>query len=207
MLTADDLGRAFMELGALARAEGKVIDLAVYGGSALMLASNFRMSTRDVDAVAEKDQSTVNRLARAVASRHGWPADWLNDGVRAYLSPNVEGLSAHHRLFRGYPCEEEPGLRVFVPSAEYVLAMKLMAMRIDPAAGGQDAADILNLLDVVGLKTAPEAIAFASGFYPEAKISGRLHLGISELMKLRADREQEGLHVAPAYLGGGRPAS
>lgn len=42
MLTAQDLHEAFMELGAQARHEGKVIDLAIYGGSALMLASNFR---------------------------------------------------------------------------------------------------------------------------------------------------------------------
>jgi len=49
MLTATDLHDAFMELGARARLEGKVIDLALYGGSALMLASNFRVATQDVD--------------------------------------------------------------------------------------------------------------------------------------------------------------
>jgi hypothetical protein len=47
MLTAQDLHDAFMELGARARHEGKVIDLAIYGGSALLLASNFRIATQD----------------------------------------------------------------------------------------------------------------------------------------------------------------
>ena len=68
MLTAQDLHDAFMELGGLARREGKVIDLAVYGGSALMLASNFRVATQDVDAVVEGDQRTITRLAEAIGS-------------------------------------------------------------------------------------------------------------------------------------------
>jgi hypothetical protein len=62
MLTAQDLHDAFMDLGIRARREGKVIDLAIYGGSALMLASNFRIATQDVDAVVAGDQSTVTPL-------------------------------------------------------------------------------------------------------------------------------------------------
>jgi hypothetical protein len=86
MLTADELESAFTELGVRVRREGKVIDLAVYGGSALMLASNFRVATQDVDAVTERDQSIVARLAADIARERNWPADWLNEGVRAYLS-------------------------------------------------------------------------------------------------------------------------
>ena len=79
MLTAQDLHDAFMELGTQARKEGKVIDLAVYGGSALMLASNFRVATQDVDAVVEGDQSLVTLLAEEIARIRGWSPDWLND--------------------------------------------------------------------------------------------------------------------------------
>src|SRR5688500_658526 len=100
MLTPATLHDAFMELGALAHREGKVIDLAIYGGSALILASNFRIATEDVDAVAIPDQETVTRLASEVARRQGLPLQWLNDGVRAYLSPNVEGVQTHHTLLR-----------------------------------------------------------------------------------------------------------
>ena len=205
MLTAEDLQDAFMELGTEARREGKVIDLAVYGGSALMLASNFRVATQDVDAVVDGDPSTIERLARGIAQKRGWPHDWLNDGVRTYLSPNVNGLKEHHALFRAYPSEQEPGLRVFVPTPEYMLAMKFMALRIDPAAGKSDVADIINLIEVVGLKTANEAIEFAAAFYPEARISGRLRLGIRELWRIKNSPTQEGRHDAPTYLGRSRP--
>jgi len=208
MLTAQDLHDTFTELGASARSEGKVIDLAVYGGSALMLASNFRVATQDVDAVVEGDQSTVNRLAEDVARSRGWTPDWLNDGVRTYLSPKVDGLREHHELFRTYPSEQEPGLRVFVPSPEYLLAMKLMAMRLDPAGGKSDLADIVNLMEVVGLKTAEATLDFAASFYPEAKISARLHLGIRELWRRRENLRQEGgQHGTPRYLGRSRTAS
>ena len=204
MFTVSDLHDAFMELGSRARHEGKVIDIAVYGGSALMLASNFRVTTRDVDAVAEESQETLTRLAEEVARLRDWPSDWLNDGVRTYLSPHVNDLQEHHALLRTYPSEQEPGLRVFVPTAEYLLAMKLMAMRIDPAGGKSDTADILNLLAVVGLKTEHEVIDFAASFYPEAKISARLHLRIRELWRAKDTHPQEGHHVTPSYLGRGR---
>jgi hypothetical protein len=203
MLTAQDLHDAFMELGELARREGKVIDLAVYGGSALMLASNFRVSTQDVDAVVEGDQRTIMRLAEAIARARGWARTWLNDGVRTYLSPHVEGLTAHHTLFRAYPSEAEPGLRVFVPTPEYLLAMKLMAMRIDPAAGTADLADILNLFEIIGITTPEEATSFAAAFYPEARISARLQLGIRAVWRIK---EQEAQHVSsPTYLGRSGP--
>ena len=205
MLIEADLQDAFMELGTEARREGKVIDLAVYGGSALMLASNFRVTTQDVDGVVEGDPSTIERLARQVAQKRGWPHDWLNDGVRTYLSPNVNGLKEHHALFRAYPSEQEPGLRVFVPTPEYMLAMKLMAFRIDPVAGKSDIVDIINLIEVVGLGSADEAVEFAAAFYPEARISGRLKLGIRELWRIKNSPTQEGKHDAPAYLGRGRP--
>ncbi len=205
MLTAQDLHDAFMELGARARREGKVIDLAIYGGSALMLASNFRVATQDVDAVVEGDQGMVARWAEEIAHTRNWPRDWLNDGVRTYLSPQVDGLQAHHTLFRAYPSEQEPGLRIFVPSPEYMLAMKLMAMRLDPTGDKSDLADILNLLDVVGLQTPEDVLDFAASFYPEAHISGRLRLGIRALWRVKDTTIQEGHHAAPTYLGRSRP--
>jgi hypothetical protein len=204
MLTAQDLHEAFMELGLRAQREGKVIDLAIYGGSALMLASNFRVATQDVDAVVEDNQETMTRLAEDIARARNWPNDWLNDGVRTYLSPQVSGLQEHHTLFRSYPSEQEPGLRVFVPSPEYLLVMKLMAMRIDPAGDKSDVADILNLLDIVGFTTEEAVIDFAASFYPAERISPRRRFGIRTLWRIKDNPTQEGRHATPAYLGRSR---
>jgi hypothetical protein len=200
MLSAQDLNDALTELGQRARDQGKIVEIAIYGGSARMLASNFRIATEDVDAVADADQDFVNRLAQDIAAQRGWANDWLNDGVRTYLSPNVDGLAQQHELFRTYPSEDAPGLRVFVPTPEYLLAMKLMAMRLDPAAGKTDVEDILNLMDVLGIRDKAQLLEFAAAFYPEARVSGRLRLGLDVLWAARESRNRSESH-APRYLG------
>ncbi len=203
-LTPALLAEAFDALGRRAAAEGKVIDLAVYGGSCLMLASNFRVATQDVDAVPATEPGLVQRLAADVAAALGLPNDWLNDGVRTYLSPLAE-FPAHHALLRGFPSEEAPGLRVFVPTAEYLLAMKLMAMRIGPEQGGKDLVDILNLVQVTGIRDKTDLIDLAAGFFPEARVSAKLLLSLDTLWAAY----QEGMASRddpPRYLGRGAPA-
>jgi len=212
MLTAQDLHTALDELGRKSRDQGKVIEIAIYGGSALMLASNFRISTQDVDAVAATDQTFIDTLAKEIGRTRGWPDDWLNDGVRVYLSPNVDGLAQHHALFRSYPDEASPGLRVFVPTPEYLLAMKLMAMRIDPASGKADLSDILNLLEVVGVSERRQLMQFAQSFYPEARVSPQVLLGIDivwkerELRHVKAALRPDDPHGPPQYLDRTGPA-
>jgi hypothetical protein len=50
-LTRESLEDAFRTLGVKARAADKVIEIAVYGGSALVLTLPGRVATKDVDAV------------------------------------------------------------------------------------------------------------------------------------------------------------
>jgi hypothetical protein len=193
VFTAERLGEALHELGQLAYDAGRVIDVAVYGGACLMLVSNFRVATADVDAVAADDQSFLDDIARQVAARHGWPRDWLNDGVRAYLSPQVEGFG-QHTLFRSYPREDRPGLRVFVPTVEYILAMKLMALRLDP-----------DLMRVTGMTQKADILRFAARFYPEARTSGKLALAIDHLWNEYSRRLERSDHETPRYLGRSGP--
>lgn len=197
--TRDDLVGAFQELGELAVEAGKVIDLAVYGGSALMLVSNFRDSSWDIDAVASPDQDFIREASLILADRHGWPADWLNDGVRTYLSPMAED-NRFHEWFATYPDEASPGLRVYVPTPEYLLAMKLMALRVEPS-GGKDLDDILNLMEVVGITGKHEIVDAAARFYPEAKISAKLRLALNDVWQAYETRVARREHEPPKYLG------
>jgi hypothetical protein len=202
IFTTAELSDALRELGELCVEAGKVIDIAVYGGSCLILVSNFRVSSEDVDAVALEDQAFIDEASHIIASRHGWPMDWLNDGVRTYLSPRVESHQAHE-LFATYPDESNPGLRVYVPTPEYMLAMKLMALRIAPAAG-KDLEDIINLLQIVGVTDKPKIIEFAANFYPEARISGKLRLALDDLWNTYRAKLASPPHEPPEYLGRGR---
>lgn len=205
-LNLETLQDVLNELAILARDEGKVIDIAIYGGAALMLVSNFRIATRDVDAVADDEgQRVIERLASVIAARRRWPPDWLNDDVFPFLSHGVSGIEKHHQWLRSYPCEQEPGLRVYVPSPEYILAMKLMAMRIDATVGSKDREDIINLMAIVGLKTPDETLALLTAFYPEAKVARKVVLGIDELFQSKAVPRENWHDGAPRYLDRGLP--
>ena len=106
-----------------------------------------------------------------------------------------------HTLFRTYPREETPGLRVFVPTAEYMLAMKLMALRLDPGGGKSDLEDILNLMQIAGLRDKGDILQFASRFYPEARTSAKLVLAVNHLWSEYSRRPERPAHETPQYLG------
>ena len=80
------LQQASHEVGRRAYAQSKSIEIAIDGGSALILTYDWRIATRDVDAVFEADRQTVRRLAAEITDDIGWDRDWLNDGVKGFLS-------------------------------------------------------------------------------------------------------------------------
>jgi hypothetical protein len=168
-LDRDKLLAAFDEIGRAAAAAGTTLQIAVYGGSALMLASNFRFSTEDA-AVAPLENPWPDWLRRVVDSltiANGWPTDWFNDGVAFHLSP-IADQASDHLEFGSFPRDgTPPGLIVQVPSAEYLLALKLKAIRVSvPRRGDQERLDILNLMKVVGVASIDEAIAVLARFFP-----------------------------------------
>jgi hypothetical protein len=83
IFTPGRLSDALNELGQIAYEAGRVIDIAIYGGSCLMLVSNFRIATADVDAVAAQDQAFIDGTAQTIAARRGWPTAADARGVRA----------------------------------------------------------------------------------------------------------------------------
>src|SRR5436305_3943507 len=170
----DALLDAFDQIGRAAAQAGAKLQIAVYGGSALMLASNFRFSTEDVD-VSELPQPLPDWLAATVhdiAQANGWSEDWFNDGVVFHLS-SLADRATDHLEFGTFPRDgTSPGLVVSVPSAEYLLALKLKAIRVtDPLRGETDPLDILNLMQVVGISTAEEAIALLGRYFPVSAAS------------------------------------
>ena len=182
MLTREDLESAFLRLGRKALADGKVVEIAVYGGSAILLTFPARAATKDVDAVLTADPAWIRAAAREVAQElgAGWPEDWLNDGVKGWLS-HRDAEPGSKNPFGSYPAEDEVGLRVFVAAPEYLFAMKCMAMRIGGVDVTQDRADIELLADRLGIRSAPAAIELVSRFYPSSGISPRTAYGIEEI--------------------------
>jgi hypothetical protein len=170
----DALLDAFDQIGRAAALAGTKLQIAVYGGSALMLASNFRFATEDVD-VSKLEHPLPDWLAAVVheiAEKNRWQEDWFNDGVVFHLS-SLADSALDHLEFGTFPRDSSsPGLAVSVPSAEYLLALKLKALRVlDPVRGETERLDILNLMKVVGISTAEEAIALLGRYFPVSAAS------------------------------------
>lgn len=177
-LTAKDIETGLRAIGQKARAAGEIIEIAIYGGAAVVLAFRFRNATRDVDAVVSGNPRSLRRYVREVAEEHRWDENWLNDAVKGFLS--ARGGDALRR-YRSYPDERAPGLRVFAPTAEYLLAMKCMAMRIGAADASQDLADIRALMRETGYTDAASLTAVVEGFYPPRLITPRIAFGIEQI--------------------------
>lgn len=132
------LRRALRRLSELATAEGIVLEVALYGGAVFTLVYGSRESTRDVDAIIRPAEAG-KRLVEQVAAEQDLTENWLNGEVKQFLSPFDQRLP--------FPSDEfEPGLQISIPTANYLLALKLKAAR--PALIGYpgDEPDIRFLL-------------------------------------------------------------
>jgi hypothetical protein len=172
------LERALHELGRRAYAEGTTIEIAIYGGSALILTFDWRVATRDV---YEGDRQTVRRLAADVADEIGWDRDWLNDGVKGFLSA-ADNDPESKRRFATYPSEDEPGLRVSVANPRYLFAMKCRAMRIGGVSENPDIDDIRHLAREIGIATSADALTLVAEFYPSNLLEPKVRFGLEEIL-------------------------
>ena len=192
---------AFDEIGKAAIDAHAHLDIAVFGGSALMLASNFRFSTEDVDIseIGRPWPDWLSAVVKRIAVTNGWQEEWLNEAVTFHLSPlanpvrDLVGLGTFPRAV------EQVGLTVFVPTARYMLALKLKAMRVaNFDRGTKDLADIAALLRVVGITTVEEAIAVLAEFFPKSAADAD-----KQRFVLKFLLAAEGPDHAPRYPGTG----
>lgn len=120
--------QAFEALGADLAEQGRFVEIAVYGGGALMLQFAWRRSTEDVDAVVREgyDEAALAPSVLRVAQRMGLEPGWLNDAVGMYTPLHEDEVL--FSLSGTYPAAGTPGLRTVLASPHYLLAMKLQAL-------------------------------------------------------------------------------
>ncbi len=185
-LTRRDIMRGLARLDVMAREVNKVVEIAVYGGAALALAFDMRVATRDVDAVVRGSPDFVRKCSARIAEEEGWPRDWLNDGVKGFLSHREQ-----MRLLEEFQAADGKGLRVFVPSPQYLFAMKCMAMRAEGIDGSHDISDIEALAAIAEIPDAKSALELVEAFYPSGRIPPRVRFGVEEIMeRVMARRER-----------------
>lgn len=133
----------------------------------MALAYSTRRSTADLDAVFEP-KAEIYGIAARMAEERALPRTWLNDAVKGFLpgpDPN-----ARVRF-------DDPGLRVTIASPRYLLAMKLLASRVE-----RDEDDLRLLLGICGITTAADALALVSDLYGNRPIEARIGYLLDELL-------------------------
>jgi hypothetical protein len=130
--------------------------------------------------VFEQDKDFVKRLSVGMAEEFGWDHNWLNDGVKGWLS-SIDTDPRVKALFKTYPSEEQPGLRVFVARPEYLFAMKCRAMRLGGTDSSSDLDDIKLLARKIGITSSKDALALVEKFYPNNILEPKTRFGLEEI--------------------------
>jgi hypothetical protein len=168
-LTEKDIRRLFALLNEELGQAGTEGELFLVGGAVMCLAYAARPSTQDVDGLFRPARQ-VREAAARVAVRAGIQADWLNDGVKGFLSEHGE-----YAAFL-----ELDHLRVLVAQPEYLLAMKCLAFRIGAEFHDED--DIRYLLRHLDIGSYEQAIAVITRFYPLERFPQKTLYALGELL-------------------------
>lgn len=161
-LTREQILVALTRLSEQLGERGVVGELCLFGGTVMVLAFKARLATKDVDAIFQPTQA-IRELARDIADEQNLPADWLNDGVKGFVSARHETTAGNLPQFSH--------LRLTMPVPEYLLAMKCMAGRIGASAGEpSDVADIKFLIRHLGCGSAREVLDLISRYYPPDRV-------------------------------------
>jgi len=160
-LTRAQIVRALTRLGKLCAAAAIKAEIALYGGTVMMIAYDCRTATKNVDAVFHP-VGVIEPLIRQVAVELKLPEDWMNSGVKAFVGAR-EAREKFSEL-------EIPGLVLTRPSAEYLLAMKCLAARLPTLFRAGDVDDIKFLIRKLRLRSIEEIDAIVGDYYGDRRL-------------------------------------
>ncbi len=161
-LAREDILTALATLSTLLGERGVIGEICLFGGTVMALAFTARVTTKDVDAIFHPTQ-IIRELALVIAKQLNLPDNWLNDGVKGYVSARHETTTGNLPQF--------PFLHLTMPVPEYLLAMKCMAARIGTGDDEpSDVSDIIFLIRHLKLRTADEVLDIVGKYYPANSI-------------------------------------
>lgn len=168
MLDIATIKKLFKALNVELSKKGVIGEIGICGGAVMCLVFNARKATKDVDAIFEPVKE-IRTASKAVARKFGLEDGWLNDAAKGFFHadpPREDVLNLSH-------------LRVWAPSAEYMLAMKCVSARFDTLDGD----DTRFLISYLKLKRPEEVFKLIAKFYPHDKIPAKTEFWIEEIME------------------------
>jgi hypothetical protein len=177
ILTKETILAALRRLDELLREKGVIGEICIFGDAAMVLAFDARESTRDVDAVfVAKDH--VLECARLVAAEFGIDDDWMNNGVKGFISNKAEVTHEGMPVF--------DNLRVMRPTTEYLLAMKCLASRVGPIS---DRADVITLLHLLKMYDSVAICNLVCQYYSERLLAPKVRFFSSKKSSRKSAHE------------------
>ncbi len=167
MLHVDQIRDLFAALNDELATREVIGDVGIVGGAVMCLVFGARESTKDVDAILRPTQE-VRAAAHAVARSRGLPDDWLNDAAKGFIltaPPQRTVLELSH-------------LRVWSPTADYMLAMKCVSARFD----SHDADDVAFLIAHLQLADAHAVFDIIRRYYPDQRVPAKSRFLVEELL-------------------------
>jgi hypothetical protein len=163
-----ELERMLSLLNEQLRKNGVTGEVCLVGGAAMILAFGSRESTRDIDALVMAPAGVRTAVAQ-VAEANGFPPNWLNDGAKGFAAGQSTEMKDILQLSH---------LRVLVPPAEYILAMKCLAARV--GLDEHDKEDTKFLMQHIGLRSPDAVLAIVEKYYPRERIPAKTQYFIQE---------------------------
>lgn len=164
-MTAEEITQCLTELNDELRLVDIKGEVSLYGGAVMCLAFKSRHATKDVEAIFEPVRE-IRIASHRVADRHGLNLDWLNLAVRMFVVEHKRQL-----LF------DLPNLIVTVPEADYLLAMKILALRPDT----EDENDAKFLIAHLGITGSSQVLKIVENYYPRKEVKVETHVWLEEL--------------------------
>lgn len=167
MLTGEKIRELFDALNEDLRTRSVTGEVGICGGAVMCLVFKARASTKDVDAIFAPAR-VLREAAKRVARRLDVPEDWLNDAAKGYFLSDPPRQSVI----------ELSNLRVWAPTADYMLAMKCVSARFDT----HDRDDVIFLIRHLGLKTPAEVFEIVARYYPKDRVPVKTRFLVEEIL-------------------------
>ena len=144
-------------------------ELYLLGGAVMCLQFHSRPSTFDIDAVFAPKKD-FKKAIKKVAFKNDLDPDWINDAAKGFLSD----AGTFDNLL------DKSNLKVFCTTAEYLLAMKCMSMRL--GVEFHDESDIRFLLRYLNIERVEQAVSIIEKFYRKKLIPQKTFYALEEIL-------------------------
>lgn len=166
-MTAEEIEKYLSEISDELAAQDVIGEICIYGGAAMCLAFKARPTTKDVDAIFEPVKIIRGAIAK-IGEKYSLNEGWLNFAVKMFVVEHKKEILL-----------DFPNLKVYAPTADYLLAMKVLALR----AESFDADDVEFLIKHLQIKNINEVLDIIADYYPQKTVKPETVFQLEEMFE------------------------